>query len=87
VSRLWTPLRDEVALPVLLQLRLPKFQARFWHSSKLASFLGMPVPKTSMYKNDFTPRAEDDVRFARQVSNVKSVAVAQTVDEAANCHL
>src|SRR6266567_4416751 len=47
-------LRFKVPPPVLLQLRLPEVEPRFWHSSKPACRAGMAVPKTSVHENDFT---------------------------------
>jgi len=47
----------------------------------------MPVPKTSVYENDFTSGREHHVGFARKFPDVKAVAVAHAVNKAADYHL
>jgi hypothetical protein len=45
------------------------------------------MPKTPVYKNDFTSRWEDNVGFSWKSCDVQPEAVAHAMDKAANCHL
>ena len=42
------------------------------------------MPKTTVNENDFAARPEYEVRFARQITRVEPVTVAEGMNEAAN---
>jgi len=44
----------------------------------------MPVPKTSMYKNDFTATGENQIGISRQIASMKPKAEAHAVHKLAD---
>jgi hypothetical protein len=56
---------------VSFKLRLPKIEFRF-RPPYILTF-SMSVPKTSVYKNDFTAAGKDHVRVARQILDMQPV--------------
>ena len=47
------PLNPNVSLTVVFKFCPPEFQPRFWHTASGATLV--PMPKTSMHENDFSP--------------------------------
>ena len=46
----------------------------------------MSMPKASMHKDHFAPAMKHDVRTARQVSPVKAISVAHSVENSSYAH-
>jgi hypothetical protein len=46
----------------------------------------MSVPEAAMDKNDFPPRWKNQIRMARQRSNMEPIAVSKAMDELTNDH-
>lgn len=71
-----------VAETISFQLGLPVFFPRFWHGGQSASLV--PMPKTSMNKNNFTSPGQRHVRLSGQVSAMKPIPISHGVHHAAH---
>jgi hypothetical protein len=47
----------------------------------------MRVPKTAVYKNNFSPRRKDNVGSSGQVSTMQSKPVSKGIEKPADCNL
>src|ERR1035441_6220673 len=55
--------------------------------SRVLAIRTVPVPETSVHKNDFTSAPEHQVWISRQAAVVQPVSVPHTVDQAPDRHL
>src|ERR1017187_9737919 len=55
--------------------------------SRVLAIRAVPVPETSVHKNDFTSAPEHQVWVSRQAADVQSVSVPHAVNQAPDRHL
>ena len=73
---------SSIASLIARQLFLPVFPPRRGHSS--SAFAGVHMPETAMYEDDFPPRRKHEVRLARQVRHMQSIAIPHGVRDPPN---
>lgn len=79
------PIVPTIAQLVPLEFRFPKFEPCLGHSRQPAA--GVPVPKTSVNKNNLVPGSKYQIWTARQILLVEAIAVAEGKHEFADKHL
>lgn len=67
-----------IALPVFSDLVSPILPIDLWNPTPTSAV--MPMPETSMHKNNFSFSRKDKVRCARQIISVQSVAISSMPD-------
>lgn len=78
------PRDPRISLAIALELGKPKIIARFWNAAQRAL---VPMPKTSVDKNDLASPSENEIRLSRQPAYVRTVTVAECRDDSPNRQL
>ena len=78
--------RKRVALFIPRQFWLPILKVRFGRSCVFASGSRVLVPEAAMHKNHFAPERKNQIRFARKVFPMQTVAVAHCVRQPPDSH-
>ena len=72
-------LDSRVSLAIRFKLGQPKIKAGFRQASSVLAI--MTVPEASMHENDLTPGRKNQIGLARHFRDVKTEAVAHSVDK------
>jgi hypothetical protein len=74
------PVHPFISNDVLLELSSPELDSGFWRVGKTAAWV--PMPETAVNKNRQAVARQGNVWLARQVTSMKSEAIAQAMERA-----